>query len=237
VFNRYYHYPEIHNNSLIILFQITNYLDSQNLVLTAEKLNLEEFKNHFDPFRSRLRIFCKSLNNLHLNILANISDIAKSKNYTDHEALLKNVMLDLKSYYRNTASAKKRLEDFKTRKISEVEIHEVITRIGLNLTKYHSLSFSLTESYYYDDLVEYLIIIAKNKTNGKDFIEQIAERKRMTIDNVKRFVLAIVENTLGILYNIMNSDDEELSEIVCNHIVFIFFHFSLLIIKLRMNLS
>lgn len=214
ILRKYYHYPEIHNNILIILYQITNYLDTANLCLTAEKLNLEEFKEFFDPFRGRLRIFCKFLNNLHLKILANLSDIVKNNADPEFEPILKNIMFNLKSFYRNNPNAKKKLEDFKSRKLYEVEIQETITRIGVNVTKYEKLSFSMLESYFYDDIVEYLIVIAKTNENKKDFIQIVAEKKRKNIDEVKRYILSIVENSQNILLNIVDSENEEISDAV-----------------------
>jgi len=216
---KFYHYPEIHNNILIILFQITNFLDSKNLVLTANKLNLDEFKDLFDPYRSRLRTFCRFLNNLHLNILGNISDISKNAAMEEYEPIMKGVMFDLKAFYRKTANSRKRLEDFKSRKLNEVEIHEVITRIGLNVTKYQKLVLSLLESYFYDDIIEYIIVIAKTNVNGKDFIINLAEKKKKSVEEIKRWTLAILENSQQILINVMNSDDEEIPDLFCNQIV------------------
>jgi hypothetical protein len=219
VMGRFFHYPEVHNNILIILFQITNFLDTNYLIITADKLNLEEFKDLFDPYRSRLRTFCKFLNNLHLNILGNISDISKNGALEQYEPIMKDIMMDLKAFYRKTANSRKRLEDFKHRKLNEVEIHEVITRIGVNVTKYQKLIISLLESYFYDDIIEYLIVIAKTNMNGKDFISALAEKKKKNVDEVKRYVLAIIENSQAILINVMNSDDEDIPDLFCNQIV------------------
>ncbi len=218
---KFAHYPEIHNNVLIILYQITNYLDRANLVLTAEKLNLDEFKTNFDPYRTKLRSFCRFLNNLHLNILSNISAVAKmnSENKMEREDLLQKIMFDLKAYYRNSGNAKKRLEDFKTRKLYEVETHEVITRIAVNITKYHTLAYSMLESYFYDDLIEYLIVISQTNAQGKDFIQEVSEKKKRDVEEIKKYVLSIVENSQLIFIHIM--DLEDVSEQFCNIKVFL----------------
>jgi hypothetical protein len=214
---KFAHYPEIHNNILIILYQITNYLDRANLLLTAENLDLDEFKTNFDPYRTKLRSFCRFLNNLHLNILANLSAIAKtnSENQTEQEGLLQKIMFDLKAYYRYSSNSKKRLEDFKTRKFYEVETHEVITRIAVNITKHPNLAFSMLESYFYDDLIEYLIIISQTRSETKDFIQEVCQKKKKDSEEIKKYVLSIVENSQQIFLNIM--DYEDVADQFCNN--------------------
>ena len=73
--SKYFDYPELHVNILIIIYQLTNYCDSQSLIWAAEKLDLSRFKEVFDMYRGRLRNFTKLVNNLHLNILSNFSEI------------------------------------------------------------------------------------------------------------------------------------------------------------------
>jgi hypothetical protein len=212
ILGKYFHYPELHNNLLIIIFQITSYLDNQNLFFLSGKLNLEEFKDNFDLYRGKLRVFSKMLNNLHLNILANLSDMSKLNPLEEYEEMMKVIMTDLKAFYRKTTANKKRYEDFKKRKQYEIEIQEIISRIGVNVTKYNKLSFSLIDSYFYDDIIEYLKNISRK--GGKDFLQEIKEKKKKDIEEVKRYTLSIVENSTMILVNVMKSDEEEISDLV-----------------------
>ena len=49
---------------------------------------------------------------------------------------MKLITYDIKSFYRITANYKKRLEDFRKKKKTEFEIHNIITRAEVNISKY-----------------------------------------------------------------------------------------------------
>lgn len=216
---KFFHYPELHTNILIIIYQLTNYCDSNSLSMAAEKINLSTFKEVFDIYRGRLRNVPKMLNTLHLNILSNFSDISKYMVEEANEPLMKLICIDLKSFYRVSQNYKKRLDDFRNKKKQEFEIHEIITRIGVNVTKYGKLCLSLMDSFYFDDIIEYLIIIGIGENNdnessnsgisnnhkNSDFLLKIKEKKKKTnFEEIKKIVLSIVENSVLIIINIMN---------------------------------
>jgi hypothetical protein len=155
-----------------------------------------------------LRTFSKLLNNLHLNVLANISDvIGKFEKVEDdfHEDIMRNLMIDIKAYYRKTESHKKRFEDFKRRKFREIEIHEVITRVCTNLTKSSKNAFSLLDSYFYEDLLEFLVYISKTK---KKFVEEIHMKRKKGKEEIAKITQSIIENSITVINNIFNSEGD-----------------------------
>lgn len=205
---------------------MTNYCDSQSLIWAAEKINLTIFRDVFDIYRGRLRNFTRLLNSLHLNILSNFSDITKGNYDQSYSALMKLISLDIKSFYKMNQTYKRRLDDFRIRKKTEFEIHDTIARIGVNITKYEENSNILLESFFFDDIIEFLIIIgvgehndneSSNSNNGvnypnSDFILKMKEKKKkMNLEEIKKIVLSIVDNSVKIIVNIMDSA-EEISE-------------------------
>jgi hypothetical protein len=121
--------------------------------------------------------------------------------------MLKEIMVDLKAYYRKSQGNKKRYSDLKRKKLIEVEIHEVITRLGNNLTKSGKLAFSLLDSYFYEDLMEYIIHIAKNKR----FIDDIHVKRKKPKEEVAKITQSIVENTLCVVNNVFYSEGETIT--------------------------
>jgi len=148
-----------------------------------------------------------------LGVLANLSDVAKGDENLTSDQLVKPIMLDLKSFYRkNSASVGmgKKFLEFKKRKIFEVEIHEIISRIGLNVTSYPESAALLIDSYFYEDIVDFLSNISKMKNNGKDYIKELCElKKKRNPEELKKMVVSIVENSCQILSNVLNLSDEE----------------------------
>ncbi len=217
---KYQHYSELHLNILIIIYQLTNKCDSQSLILAAEKLNLLVFKDVFEIYRGRLRNFNKMLNSLHLNILANFAELPAEENY---ENLTKLIALDVKSYYKMSQNYKRRLDDFRIKKKIEVEIHESMVRIGSQITKSQKNCEILLDSFFFDDVIEYLIIIGvgehydndtescKSDRSGlqADFMLRLKERKKkQTLEEIKKSVSAVVEHSLVIILNIMSAANE-----------------------------
>jgi hypothetical protein len=215
---KYQHYPELHLNILIIIYQLTNKCDSQSLILAADKLNLLVFKDVFEIYRGRLRSFNKMLNSLHLNILSNFSELPNEENY---ENLTKLISLDVKSYYKMSPNYKRRLDDFRIRKKTELEIHETMVRIGSQITKSHKNCEILMDSFFFDDVIEYLIIIGvgehyddteslnEKSSNQADFILKLKEKKKkQNLEEIKKSVAAVVENSLIIILNVMGSTNE-----------------------------
>ena len=55
---------------------------------------------------------------------------------------------DLKGYYKN-----KRIEDFREKKQTDIEIHEIITRISINITKYWAITESFFDTIFFSDIM------------------------------------------------------------------------------------
>jgi hypothetical protein len=206
-------------NIMVIIYQLTNYCDSQSLIWASEKLNLSVFREAFEMYRGRLRNFNKLMNNFHLSILSNFADITKTVYDPTFEPLTKLITEDIKSFYKSSKNYKNRLDNFRVKKRLEFDIHDTITRIGVNITKYESNSILLMDSLFFDDIIEYLIIIAigenndnestnSNNVGNADFILRMKEKKKkMNMEEIKKVVVSIVENSALIMINIMTSSD------------------------------
>jgi hypothetical protein len=113
-------------------------------------------------------------------------------------------MIDLKAYYRKSQGGKKRYDDFKRKKLTEIETHEVISRLGTNLTKSSKIAFSLLDSYFFTDLIEYLVYMSKSKK----FFEDIHSKKKKSEEEIAMTAQSIVENTLCIVINVFHSESD-----------------------------
>jgi hypothetical protein len=211
---RFQHYTELHLNILIIIFQLTNRCNKDSLIFAAEKLNLSVFRDSFELYRGKLKSSNKMLNNLHLNILINFSHVATNDDSYDN--LMKLISNDLKFYYRMSQSYKRRLDDFRNRKKYELDIHELITRLGVYVSKNQKNIQNLMDSFFFDDIIEYLIIIGVGENNdydsvhcSSDFILRTKEKKKKTnLEEIKKMTFNIIDNTLLIILNIMYSPNE-----------------------------
>ena len=112
---KYQHYPELHYNVLIILCQLSNNIDSKNLVNSnlkkyklAKKLNIDELRENFSIHRGKIRGFSKLINLMHLNILSNCSQLVRcaSEFGTDEQTedeyykIIYSIFLDIRAFYR-----------------------------------------------------------------------------------------------------------------------------------------
>jgi hypothetical protein len=193
--------------------------------LTIEKLSLNHFKETFELFRGRLRGSPRLINQLHLSILANISVLESSENLLPVKKL---VAKDLKAFYRPSEAYKRRLDEFLIKKKVDIEIHETVTRIGVNMTKNCELSAMFLETQFYNDIIETLILIGldddPNDTVRGDFLQRIIGKKSsLSIDRIKRFVQGIIENTLIIIINILKGS-KEVSQGLTKKVLFLFIY-------------
>ena len=142
------------------------------------KLNMEEFKDNLNLFRGKIKGFSKSLNSVHLNILAIFSEIIKDEKEICNDETLEEffnfisyIFLDLRSFYKYKTNETEKLDNFISSKNNEVEIHETITRIILNLSKRQQFAALFWEEFVIiDDLINYITNIAK-----EEFIKKIIE--------------------------------------------------------------
>jgi len=93
------------------------------------------FIETIDTVRGNLRGIMRLINNLHLNIIANF--IESIKNTQLNENYIKNIALDMISFYK---VSEKRVDEFIIKKRQDIELHEIITRISIILTKYCDVS-------------------------------------------------------------------------------------------------
>lgn len=157
-------------------------------------------------------MFSKLLNNLHLNILANFSEITKNLEeikkdlkLEDYNTIITEIFSDLSSFYRIKKNNKKKVDDFILAKSNEIDIHEIITRIFNNLTKDEGLcQIILKDPCVFDDILNFL-----NKLNGnfkmkeKEFVKFILEKKKKSNDDPKKTISNIMECSLTAVKNIL----------------------------------
>ena len=162
------------------------------------------------------------INSLHLNILSNFSEI--SKFLVPHELVDQNLLLvanDLGSFYKlgdrvNKSKYKEKYEEFKKKKLYEIEIQEIMMRIGLNLSKCEDCcKHLLKNSYFFQDIIDYLkefCSLENNKKvgNKKDFIEMIIEKKKSkhNVENINKIMISIMQNTVDILLNAILKEND-----------------------------
>lgn len=198
-------------------------------------------------YRSKLRSFPKMLNSLHLNILSNFSEISNSTNQqisqNPEDPIINLIAKDFCSFYKFNAQNiknKNRYEDFRTKKQTEIEIHEIITRIGVNITTFPKVSLLLLEqSYFYDDIMDYLLFIAfaeHNFNTEKNFISYLVDVKNKNKDLVKRVTTSIVENSILIMIRSMTEQNDVMEKLI-NKVSFNFFTISLVILILEKLLN
>lgn len=160
-------------------------------------MGLKSFKDSFKLYRGKLKSFSKLLNKLHLNIVSIFSEI-EGKNPSEIKNLLELFKI-LKSFYKENQSNKQLISDFKKAKIIEIEIHQIITRIFSNLSKFtfEVSDLLLREEKIFDDLIEYIDKNTGSHENLENFIKKIIDKdkKKKNYDRVKKIVLNVAENT------------------------------------------
>ncbi len=173
-------------------------------------------------YRAKLRSFPKMLNSLHLNILSNFSEIANQYISSNCDDPIINLLAkDFCAFFKfnpQNIKYKNRYDDFRTKKQTEVEIHEAITRIGVNITNYPKITGMLLDySYFFDDIMDYLLFIAFAEHNfncDKNFIQYCTEKKKKDKELVKRVTTSIVENSVLILIHGMTEQNDVMEKLI-----------------------
>ncbi len=123
--------------------------------------------------------------------------------------MIKHVLNDLKSFYRETKTNKKRIEDFKAHKYNEIDIHEIISRIFCNLTRSEEgLNMIGYEDSIIEDIFEYLIRISnirKDVSLVKTHMENQSKKKR-NIQEICKVFLSIIDNSLLGMKNLIEGE-------------------------------
>jgi len=237
---RYHHYPDIHKNILFIMFQLTNYCPSNLLYFVAEKINMNLFSDTFESYRGKIKNSSfRTLNNVHLSVLSNLCEV--DTNSDSYNTLMELISNNLKSFYCLTDENKSKREEFLIKKLTHLEIHEIITRIGVKLTRNAKFSKILNaNSFFFNDIIEYIYTIAYNEfienkkfnkktqtrhteftaDNNADFITKIKEKKRnFSEEEISRYTYNITENTINIFNNLINSEDDSLYDMLTYKVI------------------
>jgi len=156
----------------------------------------------------------KMLNNLHLNVLAVFSDTHRLKDPSKRDKMIdvmKQVFSDMRSFYKETKNNKKRIDDFKNNKFTEIDIHEIITRIFCNMTKLpETLNMIGSEDNIIEDIFDFLIKMSNVKKDN-NFVKNLFEadkKKKKSPEELKRVIMSIVDNSMiGICNLIIEGDD------------------------------
>jgi hypothetical protein len=141
------------------------------------------------------------LNNLHLNILANF--IESIKNTELNENYIKNIALDMITFYKGP---EKKVDEFIIKKRQDVELHEIITRISIILTKYCDVSKLLMDTMFFNDIIQTLILIADDEPT--DYVQKlISKNKKISQEKIVTFIFSIVENSLIIMIQVIKGPE------------------------------
>ena len=111
------------------------------------------------------------INNIHLNILANL--IESIKNTQLNENYIKNIALDMITFYKGS---EKRVDEFIIKKRQDVELHEIITRICIILTKFCDVSKLLMDTIFFNDIIQTLILIADDEPI--DYVQKLISKNK-----------------------------------------------------------
>jgi len=161
---RFNHYPELQNNILCIIFTLlgnkSDVTKIKKFIEIFEILNLNSF---LDIYRCKLRSHAKDINFYHLNILYLFTQSLNKLPLEEKRPYLKEIAISMSYFYdRNN----KRYNDFKNRKLLEIQIQDLTLRIINILTKDRECCFVLFECDFFDDLINYLQIFCSNKNDA-----------------------------------------------------------------------
>jgi hypothetical protein len=209
-------------NVNLILISLTSNLKSNEEILlltTADKIDFTSLKDNFQIFRGKFYGICRLINISHLTILKNfiLFDVKNSNSTSNIEILGKLVVYCFRSFFKLTSTYKNRYIDFQKKKQTEIEIQEMLSLIAFNLTKNKKIIKLLLESEFFDDIIEYLILIAsgyeKDEINqsglSHDFIQRVLDKKKKKdLDEIhKKTFERIVKNSIGIIMNVYKTGD------------------------------
>lgn len=222
IFSKFFHFPEIHLNINLILISLTSHLlDSEELILfsIADKFDFEALKTNFRIFRGKFVGLTKLINVSHLNLIKNFVTYTGKLEPTAYEMLSRSVFYCFRDYFKTDSTYIKRYSEFIERKLVEVNLQEICLNIAYNITKHKKMVRLMFDCEFYDDLIEYMIIIAngheeetnENSTISKDFLDKILDkRKKKEPDSaLTKIISNIVKYSTSIILNLYKSGDKE----------------------------
>lgn len=222
IFSKFFHFPEIHLNINLILISLTSHLkESEELILfsIADKFDFDALKSNFRIFRGKFVGLTKLINISHLNLIKNFVSYNGKLEPTAYEMLSRSVFYCFRDYFKTDSTYMKRYSEFSERKLVEVELHEICLNIAYNITKHKKMVRLMFDCEFYDDLIDYLIVIAngyeeetnENSTINKDYIDKILDkRKKKELDpGLMKIIGNIVKFSTSIILNLYKSGDKE----------------------------
>lgn len=212
--SNFYHFPEIHLNINLIIISISKNIKQNQqalLLFTADKLDFSSLKDNFQIFRGKFNGISKLINISHLNILKNF--IINSNNNIQLEVLGKLVVYCFRSFFKTTSKFVNRYLNFSRKKQVDIEIQDLITFIAFNLTKNKDCISLLFESDFFNDLIEYIILITEYDEDNESwvFIKNIETKKKLPFSKEKKVILErIIKQTVGIILNVYKTNNESI---------------------------
>jgi len=174
-----------------------------------------------------MTLLSKTLNKLHLTVLANFSEIFNIDEQKDVDSesqqLLqdskKHILMNFRSFFKKSTLYVKSYEEFKKIKFEEIEIHLIITRIGVIISKEPLFCFHLVDntSLFIYDIINFLHNISKaGYHNRRNFIISFSKNILLQKSLLQAGImfLNIVINTTVIVINIFCSPQEILNNFV-----------------------
>lgn len=218
------HYPEIQNNILCIIFTLlSNKNDIGKIKKFIDFFGILDLNSFLDIYRCKLRSHAKDINFYHLNTLYLFTQSMNKLPPDEKKPYLKDIALAMSHFYDKN---NKRYNDFKNKKLLEIHIQDLSLRIINILTKERECCFILLECDFFNDLFDYLNTFCSNKNDtnkqsdskslksikNQGFTTYVMEKKkrRMSPENVKKYLTGIILNILQIIYNISNHDGDEI---------------------------
>jgi hypothetical protein len=246
---RFNHYPELQNNILCIIYNLLGNVNlnasgngNGNNNSVGNKSDLGKFKKFtdiidilslnslLDIYRCKLRSHAKDINFYHLNILYLFSQTFYKLPLEEKKPYLKDIAISISLFFDKN---NKRYNDFKNRKLLEIQTQDLILRIINILTREKNCCYVLLDCDFFNDLINYLNTFCSNKNDKNDnistsksqsdykslksiknqgFLSYVIDKKKrkMNPDSIKKYLTGIILNILNIIYNISNQEGEDI---------------------------
>lgn len=221
---KFNHYPELQNNILCIIFTlISNKSEIGRIKKFIEIFDILNLNSYLNIYRCKLRNHAKDINFYHLNILYIFAQSLNKLPSEEKKKYLKDISIAMSHFYDTN---NKRYNDFKSKKLLEIQIQDLSLRIINILTKDRESCLILLDCDFFNDLINYLNVFSNNKSDNKGlsdsrsiksiknqgFIAFVIDKKkrRMNSESVKKYLTGIILNILNIIFNISDQEGEDI---------------------------
>lgn len=251
---KYTHYPEIVRNVYNIVQSILKRANDDHLRKFLKIFDLNRFRCSFEIYKFNLRNFSKEINLFFINILyilvsfynkkatkemllddSATRNIGKQKVFKQrYFDILDQLNSIYSGYFDNTH---RRYYDFMKKKVYELQIQDILLKIGSILMLYENNLENLIESDFMNSLIKYMLEFAYGKCEFKskklndekmenasknkqihsyDFIDFIKEKKKGNTEYIKRASSSIILSALEIYKNLLEHDEKYFSQVASN---------------------